>query len=302
MKLISDLAFFELLAQHVSLASAAEAMDVTPPAVSRRLAQIEQRLKVKLLNRTTRRLSLTPEGELYLERGSPLLSELAALERDLGNLQAIPSGRLNINATHGFGRRFLPTVLSDFVCIYPQVNAVLQLTDQPMHITEHGFDIGIRLGAPPNSRLHAKMLVRNARVLCAAPDYVQKNGMPKTPRDVQALNCIVTRENATTFSNWQLTHGNKQETIKVRGSLSTNQGEIALDWALAGHGVVLRSEWAVSKYISEGQLVRLLPSWEGPNADIHAVYAPRKIPQAKVSVFIEFLKERLSQTVIPLSF
>lgn len=234
MKPIFDLAFFEQLAQHNSLASAAEAMDVTPPAVSRRLSQIEQRLKVKLLNRTTRRLSLTPEGELYLERGGMILSELAALERDLMGFQAVPSGRLSINATYGFGRQFLSAVVSDFVVLYPEVNIVLQLTDQPMQISEHGIDIGIRFGAPPNSRLHAKMLARNPRVLCAAPAYVQKHGMPKVPRDLQTLNCIVTRENATTFSNWQLTDGKRQETIKVHGSLSSNQGEIALDWALAG--------------------------------------------------------------------
>ena len=294
MKSISDLAFFELLAQHVSLASAAEAMDVTPPAVSRRLSQMEKRLKVKLLNRSTRRLSLTPEGELYIERGSTILSELAALERDLTSLNSLPSGRLRINATHGFGRHFLPNVISDFVSLYPEVSVVLHISDQPMSISEHGIDIGIRPSPPPNSRLHAKMLAHNPRVLCAAPAYVQKYGTPKVPRDLQALNCIVTRENSTTFSNWQLTDGKSQETIKVRGSLSTNQGEIALDWALAGHGVLLRSEWAVSKHIAAGTLVRVLPSWQGPSADIYAIYAPRKIPQAKVSAFIDFLKNRLS--------
>ena len=294
MKSISDLAFFELLAQHTSLASAAEAMDVTPPAVSRRLSQIEQRLKVKLLNRTTRRLSLTPEGELYVVRGSTILWELAALECDLTGLHSTPKGRLSINSTHGFGRQFLPNVISDFVTLYPEVSVVLHISDQPMQISEHGIDIGIRPSTPPNSRLHAKMLARNPRVLCAAPAYLEKNGMPKVPRDLQALNCIVTRENSTTFSNWQLTDGKSQETIKVRGSLSSNQGEIALDWALAGHGILLRSEWAVSKHFAAGTLVRVLPSWEGPSADIHAVYAPRKIPQAKVSAFIDFLKDRLS--------
>jgi LysR family transcriptional activator of dmlA len=293
MKYLPDVAFFTILAQHVSLASAAKELDVTAPAVSRRLAQIENRLKVKLLNRTTRRLSLTPEGELYLERGGAILAELSALEYDLAHRHNLPSGRLVINATHGFGLHFLPSVVAEFVTAYPEVNVVLQISDQPMQILEHGVDIGIRFGTPPNRHFYARKLACNPRILCASPAYLKKNFQPKVPRDLQNLNCIVTRENSDSFSNWQLTDGTNQETIKVSGSLSSNQGEVALDWTLAGHGILLRSEWSVGKYIANGTLVRVLPSWVGPNADIHAVYSQQRTSQAKISAFIDLLSARL---------
>ncbi len=290
---VPDLAFFALLARHHSLAAASQELGVTPPAVSRRLAQLEQRLQVQLMNRTTRRLSLTPEGERYLEEGERILREIEGLERSLALSREAPYGQLRINATFGFGRHYLAPAVADFARLYPEVEVILHLTDQPMDLTAHAIDIGIRFGEPLDSRLLFRRIATNRRFLCAAPSYLSERGMPLTPRDLHAHQCIVTRENSTTFNNWHLSHGKRQEMVKVRGQLSTNQGEIALDWALAGHGILLRSEWALATYLHSGALRRVLAPWEGPSADIHAVYHQRQHLAAKVRVFLDFLMDRL---------
>lgn len=294
MKEASDLAFFALLARHASLAAAAQELGVTPPAVSRRLAALEKRLGVRLLNRTTRRLSLTPEGERYGEEGERLLREIDSLERSLAASRETPRGLLRINATFGFGRRHLSPAVSDFIRLYPGVEVVLQLTDRPLDLTAHAMDIGIRFGAPPDARVLARKIAVNRRLLCASPRYLAEHGAPAAPQDLAAHRCIVIRENASAFNNWQLSDGREQTTVKVRGPLSTNHGEIAVDWALAGHGILLRSEWDITSYLRGGELQQVLPAWVGTTADIHAIYPQRHHLSAKVRVFIDFLADRFS--------
>lgn len=290
----ADLAFFSTLARQPSLALAAPQLGISAPAVSRRLAKLEARLGVRLLNRTTRRLSLTPEGERYLEEGERLLREIAALEASLAQGREQPRGLLRINATFGFGRRHLAPALADFARAWPEVEAVLQLSDRPLDLTAEAFDLGIRFGAPPDARVLARKLASNRRLLCAAPAYLAQAGTPRQPRDLLGHACIVIRENDAAFNNWQLSDGRQQQTIKVRGPLSANHGEIAVDWALAGLGVLLRSEWDVAGYLRRGELVRVLPDWQGSEADIHAVYPQRHHLSATVRVFIDFLAARFA--------
>ena len=289
-----DLAFFVLLARHTSLAAAAQELGVTPPAVSRRLAALEDRLGVRLLQRTTRRLSLTPEGERYAEEARRILDEVDALERSLAASRDVPRGLLRINATFGFGRRHLSPAISEFALQYPDIEVVLHLTDRPLDLAGDGIDIGVRIGPPPDARVLARKIASNRRLLCASPAYLNARGAPQTPRDLAEHPCIVIRENEAAFNNWHLVNGKQQATIKVHGPLSTNHGEIAVDWALAGHGILLRSEWDVAAYLRSGELVRVLAPWEGSSADIHAVFPPRHHLSAKVRVFIDFLSERFA--------
>lgn len=290
----ADLSFFALLARHASLAAAAQELGVTPPAVSRRLAGLEKRLGVRLMHRTTRRLSLTPEGERYQEEGERILRDIERLERSLSASRETPRGLLRINATFGFGRRHLGPAVSDFVRQYPEVEAVLQLTDRPLDLAGHAIDVGIRFGPPPNARVLARRIAANRRLLCAAPAYVAARGQLAEPRDLTGHACIVIRENDSAWNQWKLSDGRQETTVKVRGGLATNHGEVAVDWALAGHGILLRSEWDVAPYLRDGRLVRLLAPWAGAAADIHAVYPPRHQLSAKVRVFIDFLAERFA--------
>ncbi|WDZ98245.1 LysR family transcriptional regulator [Herbaspirillum sp. WKF16] len=294
MDAISDLEFFTRLVRYGSLSALARDMGVTPPAVSARLAVLEKRLGVRLLNRTTRRLAMTQEGELYLKTGSKLLEEVQELERMVSSSREVPRGLLKVNATFGFGRRHIAPALSEFRRRYPEVDVQLDLTDRPMNLAEAAFDVGIRFGELPDSRLVARRLASNRRFICGAPAYLDGQGEPQSPDDLRGHRCIVLRENDTAYGTWHFSRGKRQQTVKVHGAMSSNDGEATLQWALDGHGLLLRSQWDVQQYIDAGRLRRVLPEWELPPADIYAVYPERLNLSAKVRVFVDFLEKSVS--------
>ncbi|WP_310630880.1 LysR family transcriptional regulator [Paraburkholderia sp.] len=289
----SDLNLFALVARHRNLAAAAREIGVTPPAVSKRLAQLERRLGVRLMNRTTRRLSLTPEGELYLANGSRILDELSELEQLVGRGRGEPTGMLRVNASFGFGRAYIAPAISAFVERYPAMQIQLHLTDRPLNLQDEGFDVGIRFGEAPDARVNARLLLANRRMACASPAYLQRNGTPATPHDLARHACIVLRENESAYGTWHFSRGKRTETVKVNGALSTNDGGAALQWALDGRGIVVRSEWELRGPIESGALVPLLGAWTLPNADIHAIYLERHRLSAKLRTFIDFLGDYL---------
>jgi len=288
---VSDLEFFTQLVKQGSLAALARELGVTPPAITARLAQLEKRLGVRLLNRTTRRLSVTHEGEIYLATGARLLEELQELEQTVSSSRGTPKGLLRINATFGFGRQHVAPAIVEFARRYPEVEVQLELTDRSVNLTDKAFDIGIWFGTVPDSRMVARKIVSNKRMLCASPDYLRRAGIPQVPRDLQSHQCIVLRESDAAYGTWYLTRGSRQETIKVRGVLSTNDGETGVLWALAGYGILMRSEWDIHEHVRAGRLVPVLADWALPVADIFAVYPERAHLSAKVSAFIDFLTE-----------
>lgn len=289
MDAFSDLAFFTLLAKHGSLAAAAQQIGVTPPAVSKRLAALERRLGVRLLQRTTRRISLTPEGETYLVDGARVLDELEALERSVSGSRAVPQGLLRVSASLGFGRHHVAPALSRFASKFPAVEVQLQLTDRPVNLVEQGFDVQVRFGELPDARLTARLLARNRRVLCAAPAYLRRAGQPASPRELSRHACLFIRENEETFGTWHLQSGARTETVKVRGPLAANDGECVLHWALDGHGVLMRSLWEAAPMLRAGRLVPVLPDWNLPPADIYAVFPTRSHLSAKTRSLVDFL-------------
>jgi DNA-binding transcriptional LysR family regulator len=289
----SDLNLFALVARHRNLAAAARELGVTPPAVSKRLAQLERRLGVRLMNRTTRRLSLTPEGELYLANGSRILDELQELEQLVTRSRAEPAGLLRVNASFGFGRARIAPAISDFVARFPSMKIQLHLTDRPMSLQEEGFDLGIRFGEVPDARVNARLLMKNRRIVCASPDYVKRHGMPLLPHDLTRHACIVLRENESAYGTWHFSRGKRVETVKVDGPLASNDGSAVLHWALEGRGVVVRSQWEIGEYLERGALVPLLVDWALPGADIHAIYLERNQLSVKLRTFVDFLGEYL---------
>ncbi len=294
---VSDLAFFVRLVQCGSLAATAQELGVTPPAVSRRLAALERRLGVRLLNRTTRSLGATPEGERYLEQARRILDDIGELERELAGSRSEPQGLLRVNTSFGFGRRLIAPLVSDFVRRHPKVEIQLQLTDRIPPLTDAAFDVSIRFGRPPDSRLYARRLLTNHRVLCAAPAYLDAHAPIEAPKDLARHACIVIRENEAAYGSWQLFAADddkRRETVKVGGTLSSNDGETAVKWALAGHGVLLRSLWDIAGELAAGRLRRVLPGWQSAPADVYALYPERMHLSAKVRAFVDFLGERIS--------
>ena len=295
----ADLGFFSALASAASLSAAARELGVTTPAVSKHLAQMEARLGATLLNRTTRRMSLTPEGELYLEHARRILGEIDDMEQLLGVSKAVPKGLLRVNATLGFGRSHVAPLISRYARKYPQVEVQLQLSVNPPPLTDDSFDVCIRFGAPPDTRVIAKYIAPNRRLLCASPAYLAKHGMPKVPHDLTRHNCIGIRQGEEGYGVWRLSSGRgksvKTEAIKTRGTLTTNDGEIAVNWALEGHGILMRAEWDIERYLRNGRLVQVLPQYYTPDADIYAVYPQRHQMAARVRAFVEFVMGALGQ-------
>jgi DNA-binding transcriptional LysR family regulator len=289
----ADLGFFSALVMAGSLSAAAREMRVTTAAVSKRLSQMESRLGVPLLNRTTRRMSLTVEGETVLRHARSILAEMADLEQQLGASRSTPSGLLRINATLGFGRSHIGPLIGLFARQYPQVEAQLHLSVDPPSLSDDAFDVCVRFGPPPDTRVIARKIADNQRLLCAAPSYIERHGEPKTPADLTRHNFISIRQGGEAYGVLKLTRGKqgKTETIKTRGNLTTNDGSIAVQWALEGHGILLRAEWDIRHHLVQGQLVQLLPQFFTPDADIYAIYPAQHKSAARVRAFVDFVAE-----------
>ncbi|WP_092945833.1 LysR family transcriptional regulator [Roseateles sp. YR242] len=291
----SDLSFFVMLVRRGSLAGAAQELGLTPSAASKRLAALEQRLGVRLLHRTTRRISLTPEGETYLVEGTRVLEDLAALEESVAGRGAKPQGLLRVSATLGFGRAHVAPLLGSFSAQFPEVEVQLHLSDRPAHPVDEAFDVQVRIGALPDARLTARKLALNRRLLCASPAYLARSGTPRTPRELASHACLFLREGDEAFGTWHLSSpAGQQETVKVRGPLSTNDGACALAWALDGRGIVLRSQWDAAEPLRQGLLVPVLPGWSLPEADIWLVFPTRHHLSAKTRALVDFLVEAMS--------
>lgn len=301
MAYLDDLAFFQHLARAGNLTATARELGLSLSAVSKRLKQLEARLGVELAARTTRRLTLTAEGERYLARGALILDELDELENSLGERanQAL-SGRLRVNATFGFGRRHIAPLLSRFCAEHPQVEGWLELTNFPLNLSDHGFDIGIRVGEPPESRLVARRILTNRRILCASPAYIAQASPIQTPADLQQHACLVIRENDSDFPVWRFEGKNQPtqaQSVKVSGRLASNDGEVITRLALDGHGVMLRSWWDVNEHLASGALVALLPEWQSVRADFYAVYEQRRHVPTRLRAFIEFIQREMAGRV-----
>jgi DNA-binding transcriptional LysR family regulator len=291
-----DLGFFASLAMAGSLSAAAREMGITTAAVSKHLSQMESRLGVPLITRTTRRMSLTVEGEFLLRHARSILAEMADLEQQLGASRSKPSGLLRVNSTLGFGRSHVGPLISRFTQQYPQVDVQLQLSVDPPALTEDAFDVCIRFGPPPDTRVISRKIANNQRLLCAAPSYIARHGEPSSPADLVRHNFISIRQGGEAYGVIKLSRGRsgKTETIKTRGNLTTNDGSIAVQWALDGHGILMRAEWDIRTYLAQGQLVQILPQFRTPDADIYAVYPAQHKSAARVKAFVHFIVQAFS--------
>ncbi|GAB7532430.1 LysR family transcriptional regulator [Pseudomonas sp. 3A(2025)] len=290
-----DLSFFHLLAKQGSLVATARELGITPPAVSKRLSQLEARLGARLVNRTTRSMSLTAEGELYFSHAARILTQIDEVEQLVSNAQATPQGLIRVNASLGFGRRHIGPALAAFFSQYPQVQVQLEISDHPLDLTAHGFDLGIRFGTLPDAAFHARKIASNRRLLCASPLYLEKHGTPQRLADLAQHNCIFLRQNETPHGVWSFTHGGRTQNIKVQGALGCNDGEVALNWALEGYGILLRAEWDIAKYVRSGRLRLVLEDQTPTRADVYAVYPQQLHLSARVRCLIDFLVARFAK-------
>lgn len=298
-----ELASFCAIAGAGSLTAAARELNVSTAAVSKRLSAMEARLGVALLVRTTRRIGLTPEGERYLRQARRILADLGDLEAAVTASGGAPAGLLRVNATLGFGRSHVAPIVSRFVRRHPQIDLRLQLSVDPPPLTDDAWDVCIRFGEPPDARVIARRLAANRRLLVASPSYLARCGTPRAPRDLLRHNCIGIRQGDEGYAVWRLTGTRagerKTAAIKTRGSLATNDGEIAVAWALDGHGIVMRAEWDIARYLKSGRLVQVLDGYRTPPADIYAVHPQRHQSSARVRAFVDFVGTSFAQNDSP---
>jgi len=286
-----ELALVVELARAGSISAAARELGVTPAAVSKRLAQLEDRLGVRLFQRSTRRIGLTGEGGLYLENARRILGDLEDLDRLVAGRQAEARGLLKVNAPLGFGRTYIAPAVALFRRRHPGVALQLELSDRAADFVRDGIDLAIRFGDPPGTRVIARKIAPNRRLVCASPRYLDEHGRPSTPHDLLRHQCIVLRQNEEAYNLWRFSRGTQTETVKVRGALSSNDGEVTMTWGLAGLGILQRAEWDLARYLRSGRLEQLLPDYQLPPADIYAVFPERHHLSAKVRVFVDFLLE-----------
>ncbi|UPG90504.1 LysR family transcriptional regulator [Luteibacter aegosomaticola] len=293
----AELPFFVALATAGSLSAAARQLGVTTAAVSKRLAAVEARLGMPLVNRTTRRLSVTPEGEVLLLHARRILADIEALDDLMEANRESPRGLLRINATFGFGRIHVAPAIIGFTQKYQDVDVRLVLTEAPQPFAEDAFDIGFWFGEPPETRVIARRIASNEGVLCASPAYLDRHGTPTHPRDLYHHHCIDVQQGPDACAPWRMFPTDpvqgEPEVIKIRGGLATNDGESAVLWALAGLGIVKRSGWVVDHHLKAGRLVKVLPDWEMPGGGIHALYARRHLGSHRVKLFLDHLADTL---------
>jgi LysR family transcriptional regulator, transcriptional activator for dmlA len=298
----SDLELILAIRDAGSLAGAARRLDVAPPAVTKRLAALEASLGQRLFQRTTRRVSPTAEGETACLRAEGLLQGFAALEAELQERQSEPTGLIRLAATFGFGRLWLGPALAEFQALYPKVDIQLQLTEQLPDLAQDGFDGAIWLWSVQGRQAAqwvSRRLARNQRVLVASPTYLQRHSQPTTAQDLQNHVCLVVRENGNATDNalsqrfdvWTLHQVADATPIRVRvsGHLSSNSGELVRDWCLQGRGIMLRSLWDVAPQLKSGLLVRVLPGYSMPDADIHWLAPYRPDTPRRIRLLIDFL-------------
>ena len=290
-----------------SLTAAALAEGVAPAIMGRRLDALEERLGVKLLVRTTRKLTLTHEGSAFLEDCQRVLSDVANMEASVSAGGVKASGHLRITAPAGFGRRHVAPLLPKFRALHIDVTLSLNLSDRVIDIAGEGFDCAVRVGDMPDSSLVSVRLADNRRLCVATPAYLKTHGTPLHPSELSKFDCLTLSSDASQTRGWAFNAPNSKDDIngdnhdkvvnylRPNGPLDCSDGQVLHDWCLAGYGIAWRSTWEVEAEIANGQLVALLEDFAAPPNGIYAVFPQRKHMALRVRLWIDFLKDNYSQ-------
>jgi len=281
---------FVAVAQRGSLTQAAQAEGVAPAVISRRLDALEARLGVKLLVRTTRRVSLTHEGSAFLEDCQRLLLEFASAEATVSAGGVKARGHLRITAPAGFGRRHVAPLVPLFLAEHPEVSLSLNLSDRIVDIVNEGVDCAVRVGDLPDSSLVGLRLADNRRLCVASPAYLKRAGTPATPADLAHHACLTLSSEASQTRGWAFAVAGKTTHLRLAGRLDCSDGQVLHDWCLAGLGIAWRSDWEVRSELQAGRLVSVLDEFAAPPNGIYAVFAHARHLALRVRLWIDFLK------------
>jgi DNA-binding transcriptional LysR family regulator len=281
---------FAAVATKGSLTAAALAEGVAPAVIGRRIDALESRLGVKLLVRTTRRITLTHEGSAFLEDCQRLLADLASAEASVSAGGVKASGHLRVTAPAGFGRRHVAPLVPDFIAQHPDVSLSLNLSDRVVDIVNEGFDCAVRVGDLPDSSLVSVRLADNRRLCVAAPAYLQRAGVPQSPAELARHECLTLSSDASQTRGWAFQVDDQLTHLRPSGRLDCSDGQVLHDWCLRGLGLAWRSTWEVEQDVAAGRLVTVLDEFAAPPNGIYAVFPQRKHLPLRVRLWIDFIK------------
>lgn len=291
MDIVTSMRVFTAVVNSGSFASAAEKLDLSRGMATRYVAQLEERLGLRLLNRTTRKLSLTEAGNDYYERALQILALIEEAESSADQRTSRPRGTLRVATSVGLGVLGIGQMMTEFLAKYPELKVDLVLSDRRVDLVEEGFDVAIRMGPKVDPGLVARKIAEVHILICASKSYLKKHGVPKVPHDLVSHNCL-TYSYSSQETEWPFFHDGVEETVRVSGNFRANNGNVLVNAATEGLGIIRQPHYLVVEALKRKQLVHLLPDWDAGGHAINAVYASRKFLPAKVRALIDFLVER----------
>ena len=300
---LGDIELFVKIVRHKGLAAAGREQGLSPASATARLNRLEENYGVRLLNRTTRSVTLTDEGRVFYESCARILADINQAEETLTTGQSALAGSLKITATVDLGRSVIAPLLNKFVRENPNVSVHLTLIDQVVNLVEGGYDLAIRYGSMQDSNLIARKLADNRRMLCASPEYLEKNGHPRTPEDLKSHDCVGMVREEQHLRHWYFVRNGVRSSQVLNMVMSSNDGHQIRQWALDGLGIALKSYWDVRTDLASGRLVSLLEEYNpdyaaqaaGNSVDLYAVYISRDFLPERTRAFIDLLIEHFAE-------
>jgi DNA-binding transcriptional LysR family regulator len=296
---LSDLRLFTLMVAAGSLSETARRLNSSAAGISRRLAAMEARLGVRLVDRSSRRFALTQEGSLYHERALDILAELDRANAEVAARVKSPQGRLRVGVPLEIGRRRLASLIAQFSEQYADLAVELILSDSRLDVISDELDVLLHLDAPNDGSVVVRKLLASRRAVCASPEYITKNGNPTKPQDLQRHDCIRLVRGRELFDRWLFREEGQQRYVHVQGRLTTNNAEVMHGWALMGRGICFKALWDIEQELADGRLVELLKPYACDDICLYASYATRRHLPSRVRVFIDFIAAAMSPTASP---
>ncbi|KGJ94112.1 transcriptional regulator, LysR family [Colwellia psychrerythraea] len=299
---LGDIELFVRVIKKEGLAAAGREVGLSPARMTARINGLEERYGVRLLNRTTRRISLTEEGRKFYVSCERILAEVEQAETSLQTGQTSFIGALRITAPSDLGQQYIAPVLSKFVEVHPEITPYLYLSDSVVDLIGNGFDLGIRYGTLKDSTLIARRLARNRRVLCASPDYLKRKGIPVLPEELIQHDCLTMVRMAEPLTTWHFQGTAGNSSISIQGTRASNDGALIRRWAIEGAGIALKSYWDIAEDLKAKRLVTIMDNYQydfnstgaTEGADLHVIYPNRRFISQRTIAFIDALKKHFS--------
>jgi DNA-binding transcriptional LysR family regulator len=286
---ISDLRLFVRMAAAGSLSETARRLNTSLPAMSRRLAALESRLGVRLVDRNTRHFVLTQEGSLLYERGMTIVAEIDEVEAEVSARNAAPQGHIRVGAPLEIGRRQIAPLVAEFAALYSRVSIELVLSDSPIDVIGDDIDVALVTDQPSDGGMVSRLLLGSRRVACASPAYLKEHGWPSVPEDLRGHRCVVLVRGRQVFDRWTFKRNGKECEIQVAGALRSNNAEVLHGWMLEGRGIGLKAQWDIEDDLKEERLVEVLGPFWMDTLNLYAVFPTRRHLPPRVRVFLDFI-------------